>query len=120
MAKSVVLQEEWVSRPQRRWMERHDIIPRPWHIVKLDPKIISHKTNEEVPYHHQYRYDVIGHLRFNKHRIKEGYRSVIEWVPDHQRGLANELYIPKTYKIESGRKIATKQMQEYFGEGEGS
>jgi hypothetical protein len=124
MCKSVVIEPEWISRQQRRWNERHNIIPRPWHIVKLDPKIVSHRTSEETDIHHRYRYDVIGHLRFNKHRVldgtnddgskKYGYHDTIEWVPTHQRGLANELYIPKTYSVEGGKKVAP-EMKKYFG-----
>lgn len=116
MAKSIVIEREPISRQVRRWNERHNIIPRPWHIVKLDPKLISHRAAEETDRHHNYRYDVIGHLRFQHQKIKAGHRDVIEWVRDHQRGLANELYVPKTYVVQAGRRIAIRQMKEYFGD----
>ena len=47
---------------------------------------------------HGHRYDVRGHFR---HYRKWGKTT---WIPAHQRGLANELYIPKTYVVEKGRK----------------
>ncbi len=123
MAKSVTIVPETVSRQQRRWMERKHIVPKPWHLVKVEPKFGSHRPSGEEPsYRHSYRYDVIGHLRFNQHRFKNAdgqwtYRDMIEWVPPHMRGLANELYIPKTYKVEAGKTIATKQMQRWTGQG---
>jgi len=48
---------------------------------------------------HHIRYDVRGHFR----RLTTGKTT---WVRPHQRGLQNELYIPKTYKVEKGSKPA--------------
>lgn len=42
---------------------------------------------------HGHRYDVRGHFR----RLDDGR---VTWVRPHQRGLANELYIPKVYKVD--------------------
>jgi hypothetical protein len=42
---------------------------------------------------HGIRYDVRGHFR----RMTDGRTT---WVRPHQRGLANELYIPKTYVVD--------------------
>ncbi len=42
---------------------------------------------------HGIRYDVRGHFR----RMTDGKTT---WVRPHQRGLANELYIPKTYVVD--------------------
>lgn len=50
---------------------------------------------------HGIRYDVRGHFR----RISDE-RTI--WVRPHQRGLQNELYIPKTYKVDKGSKPAWK------------
>lgn len=47
--------------------------------------------------HHGFRYDVRGHFR----RLDSGKTT---WVRPHQRGLQNELYIPKTYVVEKGAK----------------
>jgi hypothetical protein len=46
---------------------------------------------------HSIRYDVRGHFR----RMTTG-KTI--WVRPHQRGLTNELYIPKVYKVETGSK----------------
>lgn len=48
--------------------------------------------------HHGFRYDVRGHFR----KLATGKTT---WVRPHQRGLANELYIPKTYVVENGAKV---------------
>lgn len=45
------------------------------------------------------RYDVRGHFR----RLETG-KTI--WVRPHQRGLTNELYIPKVYKVNKGAKPA--------------
>lgn len=45
---------------------------------------------------HGIRYDVRGHFR----RMADGRTT---WVRSHQRGLANELYVPKVYKVEPSR-----------------
>ncbi len=55
----------------------------------------SHATGEGSK--HGIRYDVRGHFR----RLLTGKTL---WVRPHQRGLANELYIPKVYKVEKGSK----------------
>jgi hypothetical protein len=115
MAKSINIVEEPMSRPQKRWHERHNILPRPWHLVKLDPKIIRHAEQaDESDRHVSYRFDVIGHLRFQHQHTKDGHKDIIEWVAPHQRGLSHELYIPKTYKVERG-KVPARQMKEYWG-----
>jgi hypothetical protein len=49
--------------------------------------------------HHGFRYDVRGHFR----KLATGKTT---WVRPHQRGLQNELYIPKTYVVERGAKPA--------------
>lgn len=101
MAKSIVVVPEPVSRQVRRAAERAGHIPEPWHVVKVDPRIVKGRAaGEEPKWTHSYRYDVIGHLRFGRHKTREGYRECIEWVPPHQRGLSNDLYIPKTYLVE--------------------
>lgn len=115
-AKSVVIVQEPLSRQVRRWYERRGEIPKPWHVVKVEPKFYDEhrEQNNEPLYHHRYRYDVIGHFRLGRHKRKDGsFIEQIEWVPPHQRGLMNSLYIPKTYKVEGGKKIAPI-IREYF------
>jgi hypothetical protein len=116
MAKSVKIEEVPVSRQVRRAMERKGEMPRPWHRVMVEPKLVmKHQETGESHNGPDYRYDVITHLRFNKHKLKTGaYRFTVEVVPAHQRGLKNEIYIPKTYVVEGGRKILPETGQ-YFG-----
>ena len=52
---------------------------------------------------HGIRYDVRGHFR----RLATGKTT---WVRAHQRGLANELYVPKTYLVD--KKMEGKQKSE--------
>lgn len=115
-AKAITIQAEPIPRQQRRWLERRGITPRPWHIIALEPRINTQPPPEEEPTtHHAFRYDVIGHLRFNRHRLADGsYRHTVEWVPAHQRGLDHVEYIPKTYRAEHGKPIHPV-MREYYG-----
>jgi hypothetical protein len=55
----------------------------------------SHATGTGAK--HGVRYDVRGHFR----RLDTG-KTI--WVRPHQRGLQNELYMPKVYKVEKGSK----------------
>lgn len=117
MAKSIVIQPEPMSRQQRRWHERKDVTPKPWHIVRVNPKFaVGTDQDGAVGTQHSYRYDVIGHLRFGKHKRGDGsYSETIEWIAPHQRGLANSVYIPKTYLVKRGKVIAPA-MRRYYGQ----
>lgn len=121
MAKSIVVVPEKVTRQQRRWQERKGHTPNPWHVIDIDPKILLRwggqqqgSEGEGTGSQHSYRYDVIGHLRFGKHKTKDGYSHTVEWVAAHQRGLANETYIPAVHRAKAG-KVPTPRMNEYFG-----
>jgi hypothetical protein len=116
MAKSIRIEAEDISRQQRRWHERNGLIPKPWHYVKLDPKIVmAHGYQEEgLGIHHRYRYDVIGHLRFGRHKRGDGtYSHTVEWIAPHQRGLTNTVYIPKTYRVDKDKSIS-QRYKEYL------
>lgn len=106
-----------VSRAERRRGQREGYIPRPWHIVRVEPRILEGYAGESGGSHygaHSYRYDVMGHLRFGRHKLGDGsYRSTVEWVRPHQRGLANSVYVPATRKY-VGEKVVARQMQEYW------
>ena len=107
VAKGVRVVEEPLSRQQRRALERSKL-PNPWHVVKVDPTVSKRhlSTGEEPVNHHRFRYDVMGHLRFGRHKLKDGsYRETIEIVRPHQRGLSNELYIPKVTHIKGKEKV---------------
>jgi len=105
MAKGIEIAVAPRTRAQRRREERK-AFPKPWHVVRVEPKLVQEGQPAEEPgTRHSYRYDVMGHLRFGRHKLAGGdYRDTIEWVNPHQRGLANELYIPKTSKFVSGKE----------------
>lgn len=107
-AKAITIEAQPIPRQQRRWLEARGKQPIPWHIVRLEPRINGQAPPQEVEPvgHHAFRYDVIGHLRFNRHRLATGeYRHTVEWVPAHQRGLDHVEYIPKTYRVKAGKEF---------------
>ena len=105
MAKGIEIIVAPRSRAERRREDRKEF-PQPWHIVRVEPRLVPDGgPSSESGITHGYRYDVMGHLRFGKHKLASGdYRQTIEWVPPHQRGLAHELYIPKTSKFQAGKQ----------------
>lgn len=115
MAKSVILEVEqpYASRQTRRWSQRHGKpLPKPWHVVKVDPRYRRGQESENPGGSHGYMYDVMGHIRVNRHRVGSkrpdgtyAMQETLEWVPDHVRGLANDLYIPATRVVRAGRKV---------------
>ena len=113
-AKGVRVVEERVSRQQRRLMARSKL-PQPWHIVTVEPRISSAGRSEDEGRQHRYRYDVMGHLRFGRHKLADGsYRTTVEVVRPHQRGLANDRYIPKVSKFNRG-KVVDPRVRQYLG-----
>ena len=119
MAKGVQIQPERVSRQQRRLMTRQKL-PQQWHVVVVEPQVRSVRGSldaEELGSRHRYRYDVMGHLRFGRHKLKSGaYRDTVEVVRPHQRGLANELYIPKVSHFKGGYRAALETKRYFQGE----
>lgn len=99
----VIVEEEPPTRQQRRALARMKHRPAPWHIVTVDPTMVTElEPGEGTGARHSYRYDVRGHLRFGRHKRGDGsYSSTVEWVRPHQRGLANARYIPKTYSYDA-------------------
>ena len=116
MAKGIQILKVDPSRAERRRAARAGIIPQPWHVVQVEPRItlVMGDTAGQVGRQHSYRYDVMGHLRFGRHKLSDGtYRDTVEFVRPHQRGLANSLYIPKTYNVRAG-KVEHPMMQDYW------
>ena len=71
-------------------------------------------TEGDVGRQHSYRYDVMGHIRFGRHKLGDGtYRHTFEFVRPHQRGLKNSIYIPKTYNVRAG-KVSHPMMKDYW------
>lgn len=99
------------GRPRRRY-------PLPYHHVEFRPEYDGESGALEAGTEHGYRYDVVGHLRVNRHRLADGsYRRRVEWVRPHQRGLKHDLYIPKTTTALKGRE-ASGEIAEYLRSGE--
>lgn len=69
----------------------------PYYVCRI--KGVQYEANGQVGggNAHSIRYDVRGHFR----RLQT---DKTLWVRPHQRGLANELYIPKVYKVDKGSK----------------
>ena len=110
VAKGIEIVEEPLPRHERRRIARAEqkgeVIPEPWQIVRVEPTLRkkyenASRSGDAPKSKHGYRYDVRGHLRNGKHKLRDGsYKYSVEWVPAHQRGLKNELYIPKTHSYE--------------------
>ena len=104
-AKGVQVVEEKLSRQQRRLLARSPM-PKPWHVVTVEPKFNQPGDHDDEGIQHRYRYDVMAHLRFNRHKLKDGsYRNTVEIVRPHQRGLNNETYIPKVSRFKAGKNL---------------
>jgi hypothetical protein len=109
MSKSVVISEQAIPRSVRRRAERKGLPPPdPWHIVEVDPKLVRRSESGVVAVggsngkhrKHGYRYDVMGFMRIGKHKLRDGtFRSGMEFVRPHQRGLKNDLYVPSTRSV---------------------
>ena len=116
MAKSIVITEESLPRQQRRLLARKGL-PTPWHVVKVDPVIVQAGAPSGEPgAGHGYRYDVMGHLRFGRHKRGDGtYSETVEWVRPHQRGLRHQRYIPKTASF-SGDRTPDARLRRWWGQ----
>ena len=119
MAKGIHIVKLEPVRRERRRAARQGVIPVPWHIVEVKPSISLGTDDTQGSIgrlRHSYRYDVMGHLRFGRHKLADGtFRDTVEWVKAHQRGLKNSLYIPKTYNIGAG-KVSHPIMQDYWNQ----
>ena len=109
MAKGIVIVSEPISRQQKRLLARKGL-PNPWHVIRVNPTVRDTlpPSGEDDGYQrrHGYRYDVMGHLRFGRHKLKDGsYRSTVEWVKPHQRGLRHERYIPAIRRFKGDRPM---------------
>ena len=104
-ARGIHLVAEPLPRNLRRQVERGKI-PNPWYVIRAEhPSPRYPKGQEPVNgVRHGYRYDVIGHFRIGQYRLADGsYRTRRSWVRPHQRGLANEIYLPGTRRFNEPR-----------------
>ena len=117
MSKGIEVTEERLPRAMRRREKRKDI-PKPWHVVQVEPRFRTTGSDEPMSgqqrFTHNIRYDVMGHLRCIQRKNEDGTTSnSFVWVRPHQRGLANDIYVPKTSMFKSGKKTHPV-MNSYF------
>ena len=117
MSKGIEITEERLPRAMRRREMRKDI-PKPWHIVQVEPRFRTDGNDESMPgqqrFTHNIRYDVMGHLRCIQKKNEDGTTSnSFVWVRPHQRGLANDIYVPKTASFKAGKETHPV-MNSYF------
>lgn len=71
-------------------------VPEAYYKCKLETKSVTLEEPRGDGRSHGYQYDVRGHFKhFKKGRMK----GKTLWCPPHRRGLANEVYRPKTYHL---------------------
>ena len=117
MSKGIEVSEERLPRAMRRREMRKDI-PKPWHIVQVEPRFRTSGSDVvmegQQSFVHNIRYDVMGHLRCNRKKNEDGsFSNSFIWVRPHQRGLANDIYVPKTASFKAGKEIHPV-MNSYF------
>lgn len=114
-AKGITTVEEPLPRSIRRRADREAeklaasgrAAPQPWRIVVVEPTTTGGASEDSFNgatgqgIRHGYRYDVMGHFRYGKSRLRDGsYRyHPVRWIAPHQRGLKNATYIPRISKF---------------------
>jgi len=109
MSKGIEVTEERLPRAMRRREMRKDI-PKPWHVVQVEPRFRTSGADDVMEgqqrFTHNIRYDVMGHLRCIQRQNEDGTTSnSFVWVRPHQRGLANDIYVPKTSMFKAGKEV---------------
>ena len=117
MSKGIEVTEERLPRAMRRREMKKDI-PKPWHVVQVEPHLRTSGSDVEIESQQRYRqnirYDVIGHLRCIRKKNEDGtFSNSFIWVRPHQRGLANDIYVPKTASFKAGKETHPV-MNSYF------
>jgi len=117
MSKGIEVTEERLPRAMRRREMRKDI-PKPWHVVQVEPRFRTSGSDDAMEgqqrFTHNIRYDVMGHLRCIRRKNEDGTTSnSFVWVRPHQRGLANDIYVPKTSMFKAGKEV-DPVMNSYF------
>ena len=113
-----------MSRNQRRRLEReaskpnsNQLVPKPFMYVDVAPmdEKVSPATGTGTPHGHQY--DVRGHVRHTKRRLKDGtIQHNVGWVKSHVRGPEESEYIPKVHSY-SGDMELTSPVKKFIIEG---
>ena len=94
------------QRSERRRLQKKGETPLPWHILRINPKLtvnLNQTDGGQSGAIHGHIYDVKAHWR--KQTIRYGpdrqfSKKVTQYIPSHKRGLRNEIYVPRTYKVE--------------------
>ena len=97
-----------LPRAERRRYEKNRETPQQWYRMKVDGKYLNAGDEEGTRKSgsHSYKYDVRGHIRRGRYRLKDGtHREVLQFIPAHQRGLKNEKYIPKVTDFQVTDKL---------------
>ena len=105
-SKQIIISEMMPQRSERRRLQKKGEVPQPWHILQINPKLyvnLNQTEGGDTGTTHGHRYDVRAHWR--RQTIKYGpgrtlTKRVTQYVPSHMRGLQNEVYVPKTRKVE--------------------
>lgn len=96
---SIELEPKQHSLELQKSRQRKGKEPLPgWYEITYKKSHVAFRQTSQTAegYHHSFRYDVRGHfMHFKKGRMK----GRVIWCPQHQRGLAHELYKPKTYRV---------------------
>ena len=93
-------------------------IRKPCHVVQVEPRFRTSGSDDAMEgqqrFVHNIRYDVMGHLRCNRKKNEDGsFSNSFIWVRPHQRGLANDIYVPKTASFKAGKETHPV-MNSYF------
>ena len=89
----VIRVEGKMSKKRRKQGKK---VPEAYYKCKLETKSVTAEESQGDGSSHGYQYDVRGHF---KHFRKGKMKGRTLWCPPHRRGLANEVYRPKTYYL---------------------
>ena len=110
MAKGISIVEQRLSKKERKQLQSKKAPVQPWHVIVVEPQIgQANSLGMQEGSKHSYRYDVMGHLRFGNHHIKDSEgnwtrRRTVEWVTPHQRGVNHSRYVPAVRQYKRGKE----------------
>jgi hypothetical protein len=122
MAKGISIVEQRLSKKERKRLEARKIPVQPWHVIVVEPQFSqSNGVGMREGRKHSYRYDVMGHLRFGNHHVKDSEgnwtrRRTVEWIAPHQRGVQHSRYVPAVRQYKRG-KATHPAFREYMEGG---
>ena len=109
--KGINLEPIQLSRAERRRYNKNKEKPQEWYKMKVDGKYLREDEGDRRKGgSHGYRYDVRAHVRRGRYRLKDGtIKEVLQFVPAHQRGLKNSLYIPRVTDFQPTDKVEIRE-----------